>query len=382
MKRLLVVGVVVLAVAMVVLVAAALQAPRFLEARLERALGRPVALEGARWVWPAGLDVRRIAIADAGEFAGTDALIADSVTMRLRPLALVGRTLDFTSVVVGRLDVTVRKHQGAITHPLSAADGARPASRWAIRVADLRVEDGTVRFIDHDLAPDRFEAGVGALSAAVRTDERGEVQYRVNGQLDQGDRHPAGRVAFTATTDADTRETASELQVEGAAVAFFGAYLRSLTSTRVDRGVVALRSRTETANRVWRTNARIDVSDLAIAGVGQGRGPVFGLEPSNVIGLFSDPSGTVSLDVAFTWDRSNPAVTFQQALGNGVRDAVQARVASSLPTILGGLLGALQSGEGGAAGLFSPGGLGSLFGGARSAGGTAGGEGARGQGPP
>jgi hypothetical protein len=68
--------------------------------------------------------------------------------------------------------------------------------------------------------------------------------------------------------------------------------------------------------------------------------------------LFGDPSGAASLDVDFTWNRANPHVTFQQALSSGIRSAVQARAAASLPTMLGELFGGRQGGRGGLGSLL------------------------------
>jgi len=106
---------------------------------------------------------------------------------------------------------------------------------------------------------------------------------------------------------------------------------------------MTLRSNTRAVNRVWTTNARVELAGLVAAG-GRPAGDPDRPEPSSLLGLLIEPSGATSLDVAFSWNRDDPNVTFQQAVGQGLQAAVRDRMIANVPNMLGGLLGALVQG--------------------------------------
>jgi uncharacterized protein involved in outer membrane biogenesis len=319
-----------------------------------------VTLEGVRWAWPVGLDVDRVTLAGTGAFTRADILVAERVRVRLRPLALLGGGLEASSVVVGGLLVRVHRLEGTITHPLSMREPGDSATvNWTDRVRHLRIENGTVEFYDHDaplfyvgdVLQRRFEARLRDLGADVQTDADGNVRYDINGQLDLGPSHRTGRVAYTATTAADSGETNAELEVDGVPLTAFNPYLER-TLVALDDGRMTIRSNTRVVDRVWTTNARVDLTALAVRPAKPGSARAAGSDPSSLLRLFADSSGASSLDVAFTWDRDNPNVTFQQALSSGIRSAVQARAVATLPALLGGLLGTRQGGKGGLGSLL------------------------------
>lgn len=327
----------------------------FVEARIQQALGRPVEFTNTRWVWPAGLDADRITLKGTGGFSRADVLVARGLSVRLRPAALASGTVVASSVTVDDLLVRVHYDDGSITHPLSTPEAEpSPIANWTDHVRNLRIENGTVEFYDHDtrlfLDGDelrrRFEASVQELAVDVQTDESGTVQYGATGVLDLGASHPNGQVAFLATTEPGGGTTVSRLQVDGVALPAFNAYLRR-AMTRFADGRLSLQSNTRAVNGLWMTSATVDMADLGLAPIGTSGAPAPGPNPSSLLALVADPSGTTSLDVDFTWNR-NSSQTFQQALGEGLQAAVRERMVAGIPNMLGGLIGGLIQGATGA----------------------------------
>ena len=256
-------------------------APHYILRMLEHALGGQLIATEAWWTFPSTMTLTDLRLAQNTPEASVS---VQRVVMRLRWISLAQRTLEFDTVEVERPLVRIKRTQArtfvwpTLSVPAQPQPSLLPAtgahrSLWRVRVNSVKVDDGTMEFIDeHPAVPfhgllDHISFIIGPITIPQ---EEAQVSFAIRGELvgDAGHAAPAYCSGWVAPARQDLE---ASCQLEPIALAAFEPYYHGPAELRVY--TTTLRSTSQWSSRANDLKSRIQLElgqlsegDLSVRG--------------------------------------------------------------------------------------------------------------------
>lgn len=325
------------------------KAPSLAVTAIERQLGKDVQLQGLRYHFPSGFEIRKLAVVEKGTFNGEQSFYVENVSLQLNLPALLAKKIVITSLDIKNPQIIIRKLRGRVTHALSpslppppgAAQSAPPSAApskgqaFSFLIERMKVREGYLRWIDYDIAQQGFVLEVQRIDADMKdiSLDGGKISYEIAGEILQGRDHAPAAVnaqgwANPASWDTDTKLNVSELWVP-----YFEPYYKMVTPSVIDDGIVNVRSGTVVKNKHWSTSAQLDVRQLSFKAFEAGD-QIFGIEAPPLLDLLKNRSGAIALNVVIDWNMADPSVPFSQAMRRSLQESIKSTFLNNIGTVV------------------------------------------------
>lgn len=242
----------------------------------------------------------------------------------------------------GALNVTTLTRAGeeAQEEPPDAAEEPAPEGEappsWAIDIGELRLDAGTVRFVDQRLDPPA-ETVISELSAAVlgyATDADAQTDLEVTGQIDPfADFTITGRFYPAAFG----RDTSLDVRTLGIALPPLSGYAQQYIGQGLDGGNLGLELKYRVADRELHGENRILVQDLAL-GEASDDPDAPDLPIGMAVSVLQDRQGRIVLDVPVSGNIDDVSFDIGGVITKALTGSIT-KIATSPLSIVGSVFG-------------------------------------------
>ncbi len=351
MRKILVVFVFAILAASAAVAIAFRRAPALIEAALERQLGKEATLSGVQYHFPLGLEIRKLAIIEKGEFAGETSFYVENVTLSLEAPALVRGRIVIPHIRIKNPQITVRHYRGHLVHafskegvapPPAAAQAPESGAKGApknvpLKIEKLTIEDGYLNWVDYDISREGFallcrvsEARIENISLET---EDARTRYDLKAEIQQTrDRGPA-RIELSGWTNFSTYDTEARATLKDLWLPYYRPYYARVSASVIGDGTLDLQSTTRVESKKVRADAHLDLHNLTFAAF-EPEGKLFGFEAAPLIEILRSKSGRITLDLVIERDLGNPNETVRTAMRRSIEKSIKATFLNNIQTVV------------------------------------------------
>ncbi|MBI2094850.1 MAG: AsmA family protein [Candidatus Omnitrophica bacterium] len=341
------------------------KAPGYLRRSLEKALQKKVRIRDIQYDLPMRFELRGVEVLEEAPFQGEASFEAEEIRLRLSPVSLSRKALVIDALEVEGATVSVRKLNGKLTHPFSAAvapaaEGKTTASATAgppakivagplpLEIHKLKIDKSLFKLIDYDVeaagfvvAADRIRLEAERIrlpsppATGASAGRRGPTRYRLEGLLLQGREERPARLVINGWTDFGLLDTDALLAAKGVRLPYFRPYYGLVTGAVIREGTADLRAVFRIERKEFVGNIDVEIVGLLFDAYEEGD-LLFGLKAGEILSFLKDSSGHLRLTADFRRDLADRSVK--------PRELIRRSIAKSLKETLIGNIGRIVQG--------------------------------------
>ena len=340
MKKILLVLIVIVTVAMVALSVTLRNAPDMLVSAFERQWDKDITVDTTRFQFPATVHMSGVTVNERNRFQEENSLYIKDLSVVVNPYPLFRRRLVVERIYFDSPQVTIRKHRGELFHAFAKAAPARPLAvpeeerpreapmrpGMAIEIHEVEVKEGVFRFIDYDIDQKGFAVTAQNLTINLKDyfsdDPYVPISFMLEGDLVQGRDLPPAKIEGQGWLRLEDMATDTNLNFQGVWLPYFDPYYQKISPSRIKDGVLDVHSTTIIQNADWTTNARANIRRLQFEAYEENN-QILGFDADSILEILRDHQGQIALDIVVRWDLKDPEMTFEKALRKSIRHSVK-----------------------------------------------------------
>ncbi len=367
-KRLILFGVVFLALASVALGIVSRKAPEYLRLSLEKSLRKPVSIQAIRYYFPNEFELRGFEIKEATPFEGETAFYVDEVRLHVSIAELAQKRLKIDKITVNEAEVVIRKRGDKIYHALSgaaSADGsptaATPAANadqgkadeWSglipLSIQEFVLSKSRFTFMDYDISETGFAMNLTDIEARIRNIvlpyDGSNTAYEISARVVQGRDERSAELRAKGWTNFSNRDTDTNVVVSNLFLPHFAPYYSQVTPAQMQSGFLTGRINLRIENNELSLNADLELLSL-LFGSYEAENQLFGMNADQILSFLKDRSGKLQFQITANWNIEDKNVRARDVIRRSIKQSLKNTVLGNVGNLLENTLKRLGEQEG------------------------------------